>query len=205
MKLKINILSFSKDFILNICASLISTGVMQIILYPALANKLSSSDYGMLLTVMGLINVITLAFGNNLCNARLITREQYEKENLTGDFQILVILMSCIASVLVIIINFYFKLGNGILLGLIAATVLTILKSYYLVIYRLEIDYVKNLKANILICIGYLIGGVILINYLKWPWIFAFASLMGLVYIFYSSPIIKEPLTKTILFKKNIF
>ncbi len=67
---KLFLKSASKDFVLNICASLFSTGIMQVLIYPRLAANLSTNNYGIMMTIMGYVSVITLAFGNNLCSSR---------------------------------------------------------------------------------------------------------------------------------------
>lgn len=192
--------NITKDFFLNILASIFSTGVMQLVVYPCMAQSLSSLDYGTMLTVMGYVNVITLALGNNLCNARLVQQVKYNEKGYIGDFQFLVILMSFISIISIGLCCLAMKVSIGVTMGVTVATVATLVKSYYMVTYRIEVNYIKNLLANIFIGVGYIIGVVILIKFLKWPWVFLFGCLMGLLYIYTSSSIIKEPLKKTPLF-----
>lgn len=202
MKLN-NIKGLSIDVFLNILAAGVSTGVMQLILYPLLASRLGASEYGTMLTVMGIMNVIVLSLGNNLCNARIVQNEKYKKEGKVGDFQLLVISASILAGIIVLCSNLYFKLNVGLISGVAVAVVLMVSRSYYLVTYRLVINYKKNLIANVWMAIVYSIGAVLLIRFIEWPWIFALASLACLGYIAYSSDILKEPLTKTPLFAES--
>lgn len=48
----------SKDFSLNLLASLISTGVAQLLLYPSMASIMSAERYGELLTLRGIANTM---------------------------------------------------------------------------------------------------------------------------------------------------
>ena len=62
----------SEDVTLNILASLLSTGVMQFVLYPQLAIRLGDELYGEMLTVMGIVSILSLSLGNNLFNALIL-------------------------------------------------------------------------------------------------------------------------------------
>ena len=80
MKTKGRFGSISKDFFYNILASVILTGVMQVVVYPFLALKFNNQEYGTLLTIMGIANTVIVAFGNTLNNVRLIVNNDYERE-----------------------------------------------------------------------------------------------------------------------------
>lgn len=72
--------NLSEDFVLNLFASVVSTGILQLVVYPKLALTLGSEGYGQMLTIMGIINVVILSFGNNLCNARIVQQAKYNKK-----------------------------------------------------------------------------------------------------------------------------
>lgn len=194
---------FSEDVFLNLLASIVSTGVAQLVLYPQLALHLSDGEYGEMLMIMGIINVITLSLGNNLCNARIIENEKYENGGYKGDFQILVTICSIIAIVTILLFNISFQWPLGRLIGILSSTVVSILLAYYLVTYRININFRQNLFANIAIAIATIICAFFIISICDWPWVFVIPSLVGLVYIALSSNIFKEPFIKTPLFKST--
>ena len=68
----------ANDFILSLAASLFSTGVLQVLLYPFLARYLTAEEYGIALTIMGVGNTISGAFGGSLNNVRLLQNADYE-------------------------------------------------------------------------------------------------------------------------------
>lgn len=203
MEFKSTLKGISKDFILNIVAALVSTGTMQLVLYPALAKHLNAQDYGQMLTIMGVVNVLVLAFGNNLCNARIVQHNKYKEANVIGDFQILLLIVSVLSAIITLFLNFYFRLNSLLLLGLIATTCLSVAKSYYSVAYRINIDYVKNLVMNIILASFYIISISILFCSDLWSWIFFIPCIPAIYYIKRTSPIVDEPFSKTVLFKDS--
>ena len=194
-------MNLSKDFILNILATLLSTGTMQLVLYPQMALKLDPETYGTMLTVIGIVNVITLSLGNNLCNARLLDDKKYRDSKLCGDYQILLLIMAALSVAIVLIANLYFKLDTHTLVALLFFTVLNIVCSYNLVTFRININYTKNLLANAFLCIGYVVGSYFLLGRIAWPWTYALAYGLGVIYIWFSSDIMREPFKTTPLFK----
>lgn len=192
--------NLSEDFVLNLFASVVSTGILQLVVYPKLALTLGSEGYGQMLTIMGIINVVILSFGNNLCNARIVQQAKYNKKNIIGDFQIIAAISAAVSGIIVLFVNHSFGLSGIIGIGLLVATILQVLKSYYLVAYRIDINYTKNLFANIFLAIGYLIGAFLTTRYLGWPSVFFLSALFSLIYINITSPIIKEPIVVTELF-----
>lgn len=194
-----NIRNISSDFVLSLAATLVSTGSMQLVLYPRLAVVLGSNEYGTMLTVIGFINVITLAFGNNLANTRLIRELDYQRSGIKGDFQILLLSSSIISSLFALLTGFVFRLSCDDLISIAVLTITTVIRSYCIVVYRLKIDYRKNLYANVALCIGYAIGGWLLLGLVPWAWSFTIANLLCIAYIWYTSTIMREPWGRTSL------
>lgn len=194
----------SGDFGLNLLATLLSTGTMQLLLYPSLAAQLGSASYGTMLTIIGVINVITLAFGNNLLYTRLIREHVYKKYSVIGDFQILLSGAVFLSGSLAIIACFVFRVSYADGIGIVVLTITTVIQSYYLVAYRLKLDYKKNLYANIALCVGYVIGSIVLLGILPWAWAFIIANTTCIGYIACSSHIMRESFIKTGLMKDTV-
>ncbi len=195
-----SIRNISKDFLLNIIASMVLTGTIQLLIYPQLASQMPAEEYGAMLTLMGGISVITLSLGSNLFYARMIQKKEYEEKNLTGDFQIILLVLCLMSVFATIAMGIFFKFTIMMTFSIGTQIVTTILQTYYLVVYRLHIDYKKNLFANCLMSIGYIVGVFYLIKFVNWPWIFTFANLICLLYIAKTTHIITEPIKTTVLF-----
>lgn len=196
----ISIKDISKDMIYNLLATAISTGVMQLVLFPQFALRLDDHEYGELLTIMGIINVITLSLGNNLFNVRIVVNEKYNESGLKGDFQILLFISFLIALIMIISAGMYFKWTTEMFMGTMLVTAFSVLYSYYLVAFRININFKKNLYANIIMALVFVIGAFTIIKIILWPWIFVLSYILCIIYIASTSDIILEPIAKTKLF-----
>lgn len=193
-----------QDISYSILASLISVGVMQLLLYPLLANMLNSMEYGLLLTLMGIVNTIASSVGNTLNNTRLIQQTKYDDNSVKGDFNILLLLTNTLGFVVTFIIgNIYvgFDVVTNILLSVL--TVLISIKSYMVVSYRIKINYKLNLLCNVVTSIGYIIGIVIAYYTSIWPLAFIIGEIFGLIYVLFTSDLHKEPLKISGLFTET--
>lgn len=193
-----------QDFSYSILASLISVAVMQLLLYPLLANIFNSNEYGQLLTVMGIVNTISSTIGNTLNNTRLIQQTRYEEKGLQGDFNLLLSYANVIGFIAIILIGNIcvgFSLTVNLLLALL--TILIAIKSYLVVSYRIKLNYKLNLVCSIITSIGYLIGiGVVYVTAI-WPLAFIVAEVFGIIFLLFTSDLHKEPFKRTVLFNET--
>ena len=194
----------TSDFAYNILASAINTGVLQIIVYPFLAYIFEPDAYGEMLTLIGIIYICSVAFGNSLNNVRLMQNTEYIKINKEGDFNFLLIISNSIALIIVLfIIVLFFKLEIEFVILLCFLEVLEIVKAYYSVAYRVLLDFVKNLKMTIIGAIGAIFGCCLVYIIDVWPVIFIISDCCCLFYIFRTTKIYREALTRTELFKQT--
>ena len=160
MKLKRDLFSKYKkpayDMVLNIAANGVPIVALQLIILPLLATKMSETNYGLLVTVLAVLNTIPASFGNTLNNIRILYDKKY-KENV-GDFNYLLLLFEAFSAISVIVsvlmLSKDFDITSFCLLILIS--VLWLAKEYFIVAFRLVIDYKAILITNIVVVIGYL-------------------------------------------------
>lgn len=184
------------DFVLSLAASFISTGVLQILLYPFLAKYLSAEEYGIALTIMGVGNTISSAFGGSLNNARLLQNTTYEDRKLQGDFPVLFAIFS-IASA--IAFGGYLTLTGAMssltVILLLGFALFATIRGYASVAFRVMINYSKNLVLNVIVGAAEILG--ILVLYLSkehalWPVPFLLGELCGVIYLLLSCNIFRE-------------
>ena len=203
-----NMKSISKDFTLNLFASIISTGTIQLVLYPVIAAHISAASYGILLTLMGLANTVAAAVGGSLNNTRLLLNCEYEKKKLCGDFNLILFIAIIIVTIACPFFVVNFDEANIILIFLlIAFTDLSIIRSYISVAYRIKLNFKRILCSNIIVAIGSLIGLVIfLISKQSALWVFPFllGELCGDIYIGLTTDILREDYRATKMFAKTI-
>ena len=184
-----------KDFIINILASGIVTMILQLIIYPVFSQKLDIEMYGMLLTTMGLVNVIASALGNSLNNVRLLKNNNY---SVKGDFNILLlfsVIFSFIASFLLASLVFKYDIYMSLTISVL--TVSSLIRQYVIVIYRINLDFKSLLINNVFISIGYIIGLFIALKINNWAFAFLIGEVFGVLHCIRRSKLVFEPYKKT--------
>lgn len=196
--------NFIYDVFLNMIASFIVTGTMQLMVYPYLAQAIGSEQYGVFLTSIGISNILAVTLGGSLNNVRLLKEQRYIEKKITGDFNLL-----CIISLLIIIvllpISQWFTMERDIssISLILIITILSFFRSYYSVGYRLNINYKKYLIQCFIYCFGGILGllTILFTSLIKWQIPFIMAELAAVIYIIITNKgLIIEPINKTELF-----
>lgn len=195
---------FFGDLVLNLLASLVTTGIAQLLLYPLLARMVSDEEYGVILTVMGVANTVAAAVGNSLNNVRLMLRNEYDARHEKGDFLPLLTLLTALG---LLVMGAYLLLAQHIAVGagllLLAFCLFSAFRTYGVVIYRLLLDYKGNLICSAVVGLGNAVG--ILLVWLfglrgLWPLAFLLGEAAGMVLLLRRTAIFREPFRKTPLF-----
>lgn len=197
-----------RDFVLSLIASAVTTVVAQLITYPVLARICTSTEYGMILTIMGMGNVIMLALGNSLNNVRLVMNEDYDEKGYAGDYLPLLVFLSVVGAIVYFIYLIWFgEKSIFLIFSLCGFAFCGILQSYGSVAFRIKINYVKNLLLNICVAVGSIVGLLIFCFTRKlslWALTFVIGQIFGVIYIYLKSPIFKEPFRFTPLLMKTL-
>lgn len=205
MKLK-QLKQTSMDFFYNILASVVLTGVMQIVVYPLLAKWVSLSEYGTIVTAMGLINTVVGGIGTALNNTRLVMNTDYKKREVIGDFN-LVLVLACIISAISLTVLGKLYLSYNFFLSLMIGftSIFMVCRQYFVVEYRLILNFKKILLCNVFGACGYLVGiGLFYVGLRIWPLVFFSSEVFSLVYIMKTTSVWKEPFERTDLFRSMI-
>lgn len=190
-----------RDVFINLFAASLCTAVLNLIVYPIYAKNFSPEDYGNILTLIGVVNLLWAVLGNCLNNTRLILNKRNDILNDKGNYNPLVMIASIIGGVIVVIVASFFSVSNWISLLLAGLTVIVgILRAYYIVHFRLRLDYVTQLKTNIIVSIGYIIGIVCTKHISAWPLSLLLGEGVALLYTIKKGSLFNEPF----LFNKNI-
>lgn len=190
-----------KDFFINILASGIVTCVLQILIYPMLGQNFNIMDYGLLLTIMGVVNIIASAFGNSLNNTRLLKNNLYKNP---GDFNILLLFSSVFSFLLMLLlVTFVFKCTLYMSFLIAFLTLLSVIRQYLIVEYRLNLNFRGLLVNNIYISVGYCIGLSLSLCFKNWVYAFIMGELFGVLHCFKKNRLIFEPLKFTTKYKET--
>lgn len=191
------------DILLNIIAVAIPIAILQLIIFPLLAKKEGEEVYGYIVTLLSLIAIGAESIGNSLNNTRLLQEEKYKEESIKGDFNRMVLYGIIADTVFVFAGLIYYRSEGGIPVLVIVASILILMRSYYIVAYRIDLNYKNILINNAILGIGYLLGYLAYTVVGRWEVIYILANIISLVHLFFSTNIMKEPLVITALFKDS--
>lgn len=184
---------------MNIVATAIPLIVLQLLVLPQMAEKMTDAQYGLLVTVVAFMNVIPSTFGNTLNNIRLLFQNKYDEKNKVGDFQIILLVSLLICAVITIGFSIKYKTDfnfTGYLLSLILA-LLWLVREYYIVAYRLIINYTFIMLNNVVMVLGYLVGYYVFLRVGYWQIVYLAGLIVSILFVLFTSDIWKEPVRKT--------
>lgn len=144
------------DLLYSITAVGVMNAVLQFIVYPAINYKVGANLFGEMLFYLGIVNILSPSFGIAVNNTRLLTRDRERTKN--RDYLYIIAIFSCISLIIGMIVSWY--KGNTILgmILFIYVIIITILRNYSSVEFRLELNYKKQFFFYSILSIGYIIG-----------------------------------------------
>lgn len=191
------------DMLLNLIATAIPVAVLQLIILPMLSKRMESDEYGLAATMLSVFNVIPASFGNVLNNIRLLYENKYRKNQYSGDFQIILLVMCILNFIIMTILTIYYEGSlKAIHLFLILITSFVwLLKEYYIVAFRIQINYKAIVLNNLIMVIGYGIGFVLYVWSDYWQMIYLAGYAFSLVYVMRRSDLWREKISITSFFR----
>lgn len=161
---------FATDFIWSIAALVTMNGVLQLFVYPLLNRQLGEAAFGNVLYVLGIVAVFAPSVGLAANNIRLV--ESRERQVLNGDSLLAMLPLLAVSGII------FFAVCNGYFSGfadyIMAALliVLTTLRYYGDVEYRMTLNYKGYFVYYLVLSFGY-IAGVLLYPLTK-SWLLCF-------------------------------
>ncbi len=161
---------FATDFIWSIAALVTMNGVLQLFVYPLLNRQLGEAAFGNVLYVLGIVAVFAPSVGLAANNIRLV--ESRERQVLNGDSLLAMLPLLAVSGII------FFAVCNGYFGGvsdyIMAALliVLTTLRYYGDVEYRMTLNYKGYFVYYLVLSFGY-IAGVLLYPLTK-SWLLCF-------------------------------
>ncbi len=189
---------------LNIVASAIPVFVLQLLVLPSLAGQMTNDKYGLLVTILSLLNMIPASLGNVLNNIRLIFNKEEHMSDKENDYNAEFLLMIFLNIVIVIAFSIYY-IKQIIFFDLILTVIVSVLwltREYFIVAFRLQINYIYITISNLIMIPGYAIGYGMFLLTKSWQYIYILGFVFSIIFIFLKSNLWKEPFTISHKFKK---
>ncbi len=184
------------DIALNLFASSLSTISLNFVVYPLLARKFSVDDYGNMLTSIAVLNLLIAVLGNCLNNTRLLLNKRIDIVNESGNYNPIIMCSSFMGAFIGIVIYSLIPIKSLVSSMLFFASIaFGIARAYYLVSYRLKIDYVSQLRTNLIVSSSYIIGILLVREIDFWPLPFLLGEMIAFFYMVKNVDLIIEPLS----------
>ncbi|WP_145504632.1 lipopolysaccharide biosynthesis protein [Peribacillus frigoritolerans] len=198
--------NFFLDISLNIISSALSAVILQFVIYPLISRKLDQISFGEILTIMGIVNISAVMLGNSLNNIRLIVNSEYEEEKVTGDFLPLLGMASIVNISIIIVATFLLNISKSpfSIFILVIISLLTLMRSYLSVAYRIKINYKMIFYHSVVYCIGLIIGAILMQFWFSWEIAFLCGEIFSFIYLIFTSDLHKEPIKITLKFRSTL-
>lgn len=194
------------DMFINLLGTGISLVVLQLLIYPTVAQKIDADSYGEMQSIMSVVYLVGGTLGGALSTTRLIREYDYREKKVLADFNLL-FLINLFSIILITPFFLYFYLDNVEPFSILLILIITLLNysaNYFNVGLRLNIDYKGIFIDKILACIGYGIGFIVFYYTLIWQYIFVCSGLIEIGYLLIKTSLVAEPYKKSPLFVSTI-
>lgn len=182
---------FARDSVFTMIGLVAMNGVAQFVVYPFLREIFGAEDYGKILSMLGVVNIIAVSVGTSLNNARLVAKTKgIGKDN--KPYNIFLLIVTFVGLLLSFGVFAFLKetITISSLLLYWALMTMTIIRYYSDVEYRLNTNYSGLLIYYLVISVGYLVGMLLVKGTGCWAFGlltgevagFAFVSLKGALY-----------------------
>ena len=179
---------------LNVVATAIPTIALQLFIQPSMARGMDDNLYGLLVTMLALLNVIPATFGNTLNNIRLIYQKGDDEQR--PNYQVLLLILAAVNLLLMTLITLLYDrtVTPLSLLLILVVSLFWLAREYYSVAFRIQLNYVNIVISNLIMVLGYGIGFLLFTRLGNWQWVFLMGNLFSLVFIFLKCSLWKEKL-----------
>ncbi len=195
------------DFFKNMMAYAMPVAVLQFLVQPYIASKLGVEKNGLFLTLIAVNYFLTSMTADILCKTRLLQNERYQQRSCVGDFNLLLVIMTAINTlVMVAAVSYYMGSGFTWLDAVLCSVVglLFLIHDYIVAQYRVELNYSRILVSNLVLCVGYVLGTLCFATvFPHWQIIFIIAYGVCEVYDLSHTTYWKEPVCRTELFSET--
>lgn len=193
------------DLCLNLLATAMPIVLLQLVLLPYIAGRMSEEQYGLMITIVSLITMVSTSFGNVLNNVRLLLDEKYNARKVSGDYNVILIFLCALNLIIMFVGTWYYQQKISfydIMLNIIAST-LWLICEYVEVDFRLNLNFRAILFNKLLLSVGYGLGTFAFQYSGKWQYIYILGQLCSLIYLMYKCRMLKEPLKFTPFFRET--
>lgn len=198
-------ISVLKNYIYALMGVALQIGSIQLIILPIMSRLLTEDEYGLILTLVSVVDIFSITIGSSLCNVRLIKYDVYNELKEKGDFALLSILLSVVASLCSCLVSWlYCRQGIPFMIWTVLFSISAFYFSYYQVYIRLTREFHNDIISSFIVLLGYGFGFFLFRIFHIWQLVYITGYLLGAIYCgFIYGKCYREPLNVTKLFMKT--
>ena len=157
-------------------------GIQHLLVFPWINKTAGSETAGRMLACLSIIYIFATTYGISMNNVRLI--EERKGNGSNGDY-LLLIAFGCMLLPLINIVSKHFGFDPQVnLCWFTLLSVLTLIRSYGIVDFRLKLDFFSYFVFYFFISLGYAIGVYIYKLTDNWTLIFITGEILGVIYLY---------------------
>ncbi len=179
------------DLAFSVAGLMLMNGILQLLINPTLNNWMGETEFGNYQSIFAVVSIMGTTFGVAANYSRMVTSREHKDTN--GDYNIFLLIVS-VASIFVAagtLIGYdSFNVTHFILLAIL--TILTVLRYYGDVNYRMNMNYKGFFLYYVLITAGYCIG-LLLFKYVAQQWMLTIimGELAALIFVIFNGNIFR--------------
>lgn len=178
------------DLIYSITAVGIMNVVVQFLVYPIINKQIGAASFGDMLFFLGIVNVLAPSFGIAANNSRLLLPDRDSIKN--GDYGIVMLCFFGIALVVGLVVSIYRGISWLSALLFIYIIVITMLRNYSCVEFRLSLNYKRQFFFYVILSIGYIVGMLPLLLGSGWEVVFILGETIAVGFVVLRGSIFKR-------------
>ena len=182
----------SKDFIFSVLALIIYNGVLQLLIYPEIEQRVGADAFGTVLYLISAVSVMGAGFGTAASYSRMMAKKNREETN--GDYNAFLLIIAAI-SVPVTFVSLWAAEGAafGLFLPVLVLMIVTVFRYYADVQYRMTIRFKEYFLFFVATSVGYVIGLLLYPVTRSWVFVILLGEVFGIVFTVITGTIFRAP------------
>lgn len=167
------------DSVINIVAFTILVGAQQLLAFPVIAKNISPDNFGMILIMMGIVNVFSVLTSNLPC-VHLVSPTDYKRNSY--NYLFISILLFIFLVSLILAFSIFNKTGGLTKLCFIILCQSTCFRAFITTNYQIENHFKSVVNQNVFYVIGMILGLFVCNFSSNWLILFITADFFSLLY-----------------------
>lgn len=196
--------AFAGDLMYSIIALMAFNGAMQLVVYPYMTKKMGAGPWGDVLTIISIVAIVACSFGSGANYSHMVVSTRHK--GVSGDYNIFLAFTALLSLPVSFAAMFVIKnVSVGTFVGIFLLMVMTTLRYYGDVDFRLRVNYKEYMFYYFVITAGYVLGALSYSCTGSWAFTLILGESVATIFLLFKGQIYKRPLFKrSEWFKENI-